>query len=95
MTVNRQGPADTVPRCSGERAVTIGGHHGCLRQGPEVSGGRDLELAVPGGWLDIAVDAAHVSTYTDDDLRKIAESVTLAKIDQPSTWFDAVNAIPR
>ena len=54
----------------------------------------ELELRVPGGWLTIDVDKSHVSRYPDRVVRKIAESVTFATIDQPSTWFDAETAVP-
>jgi hypothetical protein len=73
--------------------LVIDGYPGCFGR-PDSSSDHDraLRLKVPGGWLTIE---RFSSDYSDAELRKIAESLTLAPIDQPATWFDADTAIPR
>ena len=73
--------------------VVIHGYQGCFG-GPDSTSDheRALRLKVPGGWLTID---RFSPDYSDAELRKIAESLTLAPIDQPATWFDADTAVPR
>jgi len=80
------------------RTVVVRGYRGCLQSMNGVdSRDRSLNLQAPGGWVTIGIDHNDLTgdgAYSDAELRKIAESMTLAPIDQPATWYDADTAIP-
>jgi len=78
--------------CSGgSRQVAVHGYRACFQPNIEYGYHHTLKVEVPGGWLTVD---SYAKTYSDAVLRKIADSVTLATINRPSTWFDAETALP-
>lgn len=79
-------------QCFGGTRVVVHGYRGCLGRPEDATDGqRALRLLIPGGSLTVD---RFSSDYSDAELRKIAESITLATIGQPATWFDADAAVP-
>lgn len=77
---------------AGGASVTVNGYRGCIGH-PSPGGANQLGLylQVPGGWLTIE---ASWLPYSEADLRAIAGSMTVARLDQPGSWFDADTAVP-
>jgi len=77
---------------AGGASVIVNSYRGCIgRLTPTTPNALGLYLQVPGGWLTIE---ALWLPYSLADLRAIAESITVARLDQPGTWFDADTALP-
>ncbi|HEY3718237.1 MAG TPA: hypothetical protein VGL39_27235 [Jatrophihabitantaceae bacterium] len=83
--------------CEKARPFKVNGYGGCFTTVDNKPGAptASLYLNVDGGLIEMLVDAEHVGIYSDAQLERIATSLHLATIHDPSTWFDATTAVPR
>jgi hypothetical protein len=77
-------------RMSGVQRIKVDGHDAVLY--PNAS---ELDVGFGDRTLLIRVDANHRGRYSDQDLIKIAQNVTMsASMDDQGTWFDATAVMP-
>jgi hypothetical protein len=78
------------PHAPGTRRIRIDGHDAIIY--PHAS---ELDVGFGDRTLLIRVDPNHLGKFSDQDLIKIAQNVTMSpNMTDPSTWFDATTVVP-
>jgi hypothetical protein len=85
-----------------EKRVTVQGTKACFRNMHEYAEnprsrvvGRELSFTTSARLVTVTIDRSHLALYSDDDLVKIAQSLTFAgSMTDYNTWFDARTVLP-